>query len=138
MYLLKITAPIPLPSQMVVLFFSCIRGDRVMVMVFNATFNKISGISWRPILLMEETGLPRENHRPAASHWKTFWIQTDCNQTSKRVCEDIVTISIWMGLIIAYAYHRITHTVHCKLLVKQLYNKVVCREIMEHMENFAT
>ena len=37
-------------------------------MVFNATFNNISVISWRSILLVEETGGPGENHRPAASH----------------------------------------------------------------------
>ena len=30
-------------------------------MVFNATFNNISVISWRSVLLMEETGVPREN-----------------------------------------------------------------------------
>jgi hypothetical protein len=35
-------------------------------MVFNATFNNISGISWRSVLLVEETGVPGENHRPAA------------------------------------------------------------------------
>jgi hypothetical protein len=36
---------------------------RVMVrfMVFNVTFNNISVISWRSVLLVEET---RENHRP--------------------------------------------------------------------------
>jgi hypothetical protein len=34
------------------------------VIVFNATFNNISVISWRSVLLVEETG---ENHRPAAS-----------------------------------------------------------------------
>jgi hypothetical protein len=38
------------------------------VMVFNATFNSISVISWRSILLLEETGVPGENHRPVASH----------------------------------------------------------------------
>jgi len=32
-------------------------------MVFNATFNNISVISWRSILLVEETG---ENRRPVA------------------------------------------------------------------------
>jgi hypothetical protein len=31
---------------------------RVMVRVFNATFNNISVISWRPVLLVEETGIP--------------------------------------------------------------------------------
>jgi hypothetical protein len=29
-------------------------------MVFNATFNNISVISWRSVLLVEETGIPRE------------------------------------------------------------------------------
>jgi hypothetical protein len=37
-------------------------------MVFNATFNNISVISWQSVLLVEETG---ENHRPVASHWQT-------------------------------------------------------------------
>ena len=37
------------------------------LMVFNATFNNISVISWRSVLLVEETGVPEENHRPAAS-----------------------------------------------------------------------
>jgi hypothetical protein len=32
-------------------------------MVFNATFNNISTTSWRAVLLVEETGLSRENHR---------------------------------------------------------------------------
>jgi len=41
-------------------------------MVFNATFNNISVISWRSVLLVEETGGPGENHRPAASHWQTL------------------------------------------------------------------
>jgi len=36
--------------------------------VFNATFNNISAISWRSVLLVEETGVPGENHRPVASH----------------------------------------------------------------------
>ena len=35
-------------------------------MVFNATFNNISVVSLVPVLLVEETGVTRENHRPAA------------------------------------------------------------------------
>jgi hypothetical protein len=31
-------------------------------MVFNATFNNISAISWQTVLLVEETGAPGENH----------------------------------------------------------------------------
>ena len=39
---------------------------KVRVMVFNATFNNISVILWRSVLLVEKTGVTRENHRPAA------------------------------------------------------------------------
>jgi hypothetical protein len=36
---------------------------------FNATFYfNISFISWRSVLLVEETGVPGENDRPATSH----------------------------------------------------------------------
>ena len=45
---------------------------RVTVIVFNATFNNISAISWRSVLLVEETGVPEENHQPVASHWQTI------------------------------------------------------------------
>jgi hypothetical protein len=43
-------------------------------MVFNATFNNISIISWLLVLLMDETGVPVENLRPVASHWQTYHI----------------------------------------------------------------
>ena len=43
-------------------------GVVVRVMLLNATFNNVSVISWRSVLLVEETGLPGENHRPVASH----------------------------------------------------------------------
>jgi energy-converting hydrogenase Eha subunit E len=42
----------------------------VCLMVFNATFNNISVISWRSVLLVEETRGPGENHGPVASHWQ--------------------------------------------------------------------
>jgi hypothetical protein len=35
-------------------------------------FNNILVISWRSVLLMEKTGVPRENHRPVASQWQTL------------------------------------------------------------------
>jgi hypothetical protein len=44
----------------------------VRVMVFNATFNNILVISWRSVLLVEETGEPGENHWPVTSHWQTL------------------------------------------------------------------
>ena len=41
-------------------------------MVFNATFNNISVILWQSVLLVEETGVPGENHRPVRNHWQTL------------------------------------------------------------------
>jgi hypothetical protein len=29
-------------------------------------------LSWRPVLVVEETGVPGENHRPWASNWQTL------------------------------------------------------------------
>jgi hypothetical protein len=43
-------------------------------MLFNATFNNISVISWQSVLLVEDTGVPGENHQPATSHWQTYHI----------------------------------------------------------------
>ena len=40
----------------------------IRVMVFNATFNNISDISWQSVLLVNETRVSGENHPPAASH----------------------------------------------------------------------
>ena len=36
--------------------------------VLTNTFNNISVISWRSVLMVGETGMPGENHRPVASH----------------------------------------------------------------------
>ena len=49
-------------NNMVVLWF----------MVFNATFNNMSVISWLSVLLVEETGVTWENQRPVTSHWQTL------------------------------------------------------------------
>ena len=41
-------------------------------MVFNTTFNNISVISWRKVLMVEETGGPKENYQLVASHRLTL------------------------------------------------------------------
>ena len=54
-------------------------------MVFNATFNNISVISWRSVLLMDETEVPRENHRPVTVKVQKTDRQTD-RQTDDGCC----------------------------------------------------
>jgi hypothetical protein len=41
-------------------------------MVFDPTLNNISAISWQSVLLVQETGVPKENHRPTTSHCQTL------------------------------------------------------------------
>ena len=43
-----------------------------LILVLNATYNNISVISWRSVLLVEETGVPGENHQPGARHRYTL------------------------------------------------------------------
>ena len=50
-------------------------------MVFNASFNTISVISWQSVLLVEEAGVPRENHIPVASG---FSLSTPISSTKKK------------------------------------------------------
>jgi len=38
-------------------------------LVLNATFSNISNISWRPVLMVEEAGVPGEDHRLWVSNW---------------------------------------------------------------------
>jgi hypothetical protein len=38
------------------------KNSSEIVMVFDATFDNISFISWHSVLLVEETGVPGKNH----------------------------------------------------------------------------
>jgi hypothetical protein len=53
-------ADISLPS-----FLYCFH---ILLRGYRFTFNNISVTSWRSVLLVKETGVPRENHRLIASH----------------------------------------------------------------------
>ena len=52
----------------------CNFTDQIGDMVFNTLFNNISVISWRSVLLVEESGVPGENHWLVASHWQIYLI----------------------------------------------------------------
>ena len=45
--------------------------DLIWFIVVNITFcfSNISAISWGPVLVVEEAGVPGENHRSWASNW---------------------------------------------------------------------
>ena len=41
-------------------YYDLLPCNRIRVMVFNATFNNVSGISWWSVVLVEETGVPEK------------------------------------------------------------------------------
>jgi hypothetical protein len=41
----------------------------ILFLVLNATFSNISAKSWQQVLVVEEAGVPGENHRRWASNW---------------------------------------------------------------------
>ena len=55
-----------------VLIFISLLYCQFRLMVFNATLNNILAVLWRSVFFMEETGIPGENHRPAADHQQTL------------------------------------------------------------------
>ena len=58
------------------------------VMVFNATVNNNSVISWWLALLLEKTKVHRKNHRPVASHWQTLSLNVVSSKTFKNIIAD--------------------------------------------------
>ena len=65
-------------NLIVLMWWMCICNnvDLIDFLVFNATFSNISAISWRPVLVVEESVVPGENHRPWASNWYTLSLAT--------------------------------------------------------------
>jgi hypothetical protein len=60
---LECSERVPHVEQELLTFPEHLSSSKFRAMVFNATFNNISVISWRSVLLVEETGVPGENHR---------------------------------------------------------------------------
>ena len=64
-----------------------------------ATFNNISFIFWRSVLLIEETGVPEENNRPAASHRQTLShnvvSSTPCHELDSNSSTLVVICVLW-------------------------------------------
>ena len=58
-------------SVMFLWLYVCVGGslDWFDFWCFNTTFRNISAISWRPVLVVGEAGVPAENHQPWASNW---------------------------------------------------------------------
>ena len=82
-----------------------VEHQRIRAMVFNATFSNISVISWQSALLMKETGLPKETHRPATSYVSNFITWCCIEYTSPWVGFKLTTfffhfIMMWQSVLL--------------------------------------
>ena len=115
------------------IYFNILSG--IGIMVFNATFNNISAILWQSVLLVEETRVPVENYRLAASHWQTLshnvvhlaWagfklatlvvIGTDCISSCIKCC---ISRCAWYTLIFWMLIASVSKQVYRKITTEEL------------------
>jgi len=120
---------------------------RFRFMVFKATFNNISVISWRSILLVEETGVTGENHRPVIDkhhhimlyrllnhvlHIGLFWmnIQYDFNYVQKITwrCPSGLSIFNYISNILAFE-NKSSWDLKFYEFTDLFFNILICRAI---------
>ena len=78
-------------------------------MVFSATFNNISVISWRSVLLVEETEVPGENHWTVPSHCQTV----SHNVVSSTPCHEWgLNSQCWKWLDLSVHYNTLLVNIH--------------------------
>ena len=82
-------------------------SDWVKDMVLNATFNNIWIILWWSVVLVEETGVPGESHRPATSHWLTLSHNVVSN-TTRHEWDLNSQLKWWWALIAQIVVHLTT------------------------------
>ena len=102
-------------------------GLGVTVMLFNATFNIISFISWQSVLLVEEIGVPGKNNRPVTSHWQTLSHYVVSNIWTGFDLTNLVVIGTDCRYSCTSSHHTITATT--KILFMFIYIHIVsCRK----------
>ena len=89
--------------------------------VFNATFNNNSHMSWWSASLVAGPGVPGENHRTVASHWLSNNV---VSRTSRQERTTLVVIVTDCKGSCNSNYHTITDTTLPEILVVVPYKKM--------------
>ena len=96
------------------------------VWIINATFNTISAISWRSVLLVEETRVPGENHWHSLSHnvvsstpyqvrqWNLNKLESCVNRPLNLVPLNIKSFPYWMWMPVQFNQNIFTLLISLK------------------------
>jgi hypothetical protein len=79
-------------------------------MRLKVTFNKISVISWRSVLLVKEAEVSGENHRPSGIHWKNLTRNVNLAMSEIITPKTLVVIDTDCIGICKFNYHILTTT----------------------------
>jgi hypothetical protein len=60
----------------------------------NTTLSNISAISWQSVLLVKETEVPREYHRPVESHWQALSHNVVLSTSSPWTVFNLITLVV--------------------------------------------
>ena len=98
-------------------FSLCIYWNRVIVRVtlFNATFNNISCISWRSILLVEEPRVTGEDHRPDKLYHIMLYISSTPHLSENRTHNLVLMSTVYIGRSKSNYHMMTTTTTPCYL-----------------------
>jgi hypothetical protein len=81
--------------------------------MFNATFSNISAISWRPILVVEEAGVPGENHRIPSQKGEItqikYWMELSSlvNRLGSTLSTSVLSFKL-IALIVIEKFHLLS------------------------------
>ena len=107
----------------------------VSVMVFNVTFNNISAITWLSVLLVVETGMPGEIHKPVASLRRPLKIvrQTSRQKIKTNEQKQIHTINKRNKIVIILKKWKTKYTT-----LSEQFQNTIEKQNIPHCQNSST
>jgi hypothetical protein len=115
---------------------------RLGIMVFSATFNDISFISWRSDLLVGENKVPGESHRPTVCHWQTLSDNVaNAGSTTHQVITShntiiFATVNVLKTCIFAENNQHIKTLINMRCVIKACNTMLVLLLRLFHQQNF--
>jgi len=100
-------------------------------MVFNATFNNFSVISWWSVLLVKKSGVAGENHRPVVSNSQTLSHNVSSIPSHERGSNSQLLHGYWYWLPTNMSTTApCTREVHLQLIRLGIWRAICCYKII--------